>query len=91
MFLKLSISGPLVLDNSSVHHFLSCHTGTGTGTFRNLEILLVISMFCNNEVAKVLRELFAFVHHDMFLVQLPNEILFYTPSAGTDLSDINLQ
>src|SRR4029434_6909263 len=34
--------------------------------FRNASI--TISMFCTNTVAKVLSELFAFTHHEIFLV-----------------------
>uniref|UniRef100_A0A672TDS0 Vascular endothelial growth factor receptor 3 n=1 Tax=Sinocyclocheilus grahami TaxID=75366 RepID=A0A672TDS0_SINGR len=36
--------------------------------YRNPSVNNAISMFCNNKVAKVLRELFAFTHHEMFLV-----------------------
>ena len=36
--------------------------------FRNASVNNGISMFCNNKVAKVLRELFTFTHHEMFLV-----------------------
>ena len=51
--------------------------------FRNASVTNAISMFCNNKVAKVLRELFAFTHHEMFLVwHLGNETPFYRPSVG---------
>ena len=36
--------------------------------FINVSVTNTISMFCNNKVAKVLRELFAFTHHEIFLV-----------------------
>ncbi len=34
--------------------------------YRNPSVTNAISMFCSNKVAKVLRELFAFTHHEMF-------------------------
>ncbi len=36
--------------------------------YRNPSVTNAISMFCNNNVAKVLRKLFAFTRHEMFLV-----------------------
>ncbi len=36
--------------------------------YRNPSVTNAISMFCSNKVAKVLRKLFAFTHHEMFLV-----------------------
>ncbi len=59
-----------------------------TGIFRSIEILP--SMFCNNKVATVLRKLFAFVHHEMFLVShFGHETSFYRPSVGTEAANIN--
>jgi len=59
-----------------------------TGIFRSIEILP--SMFCNNKVAAVLRKLFAFVHHEMFLVwHFGHATSFYRPSVGTEAANIN--
>ncbi len=53
--------------------------------YRNPSVTNVISKFCNNNVAKVLRKLFAFTHHEMFLVwHVGNETPFYRPSVGTN-------
>ncbi len=49
-----------------------------------------ISKFCNNKVAKVLRKLFAFTHHEMFLVwHVGHETPFFRPSVGTEPANIN--
>src|SRR4029434_10301284 len=51
--------------------------------FRNVSVTNGLSIFCNNKVAKVLRELFAFTHHELFPVgHLGNETPFYRPSFG---------
>ncbi len=58
--------------------------------YRNPSVTNAISMFCNNKVAKVLRKLFAFTHHEMFLVwHVGNETPFYRPSVGTEPANIN--
>lgn len=47
--------------------------------------------FYNNKVKKVLRQLFAFTHHEMFHVwHLSHEALFYRLSVRTGLAAINL-
>ncbi len=51
--------------------------------YRNPSATNAISMFCNNKVAKVLRDLFAFTHHEMFLVwHVGNETPFYRHQLG---------
>src|SRR4029434_3242361 len=106
VFLKLSTSGPWLLDNSSDNFFHSSVRNLARSTwswpvygeimffplpdygpnsahwninkFRNASVTNAISMFCNNKVAKVLRELFAFTHREMFLVgHLGNMTPFY--------------
>ncbi len=58
--------------------------------YRNPSVTNAISMLCNNNVVKVLRKLFAFTHHEMFLVwHVGNETPFYRPSVGTEPTNIN--
>lgn len=96
VYLKLSTSGPWLLDNSSDNSFYTSVRNLVRSTrsrpiygkmmffplpehgansahwniqkFRILFVTHAISMFCNSKVAKVLRKIFAFTHHDMFLV-----------------------
>ncbi len=55
MFFPLPVYGP-----NSAHWNIQ--------KYRNPSVSYAISMFCNNKVSKVLRKLFAFTHHEMFLV-----------------------
>ncbi len=58
--------------------------------YGNPSVNNAISMFRNNNVAKVLRKLFDFTHHEMFLVwHVGNATPFYRPSVGTEPTNIN--
>ncbi len=47
-------------------------------------------MFCNNNIARVLRKLFAFTHYKMFLVwHIGHETPFYRPSVSPEPTNIN--
>ena len=74
-------------------HFQIMTTIVLTGRFRNFEIHVTynVTMFCNNQVAKLLEELFAFTHHEMFLVwHLANKKnVLYSLSICTN-PDINM-
>lgn len=83
VFLKVSASGPWPLNNSSSKSFRVRN--------RVSSVTSAISMFYNSKVTKVLRELFAFIHHDMFLLrQLGKKTPFYRTSVGPEPADINL-
>lgn len=56
--------------------------------FWNLSVTNGISKLCNNKVAMVLRQLFAFANHKMFLVRhLNNETPFLQEPADIHLND----
>ncbi|KAI4873032.1 hypothetical protein NFI96_008739 [Prochilodus magdalenae] len=60
-----------------------------TGTFSSSSVTIAISMFCNNMVVKVLRELTGFTHHEMFLGVAPCKVSKVTsslPDAGAPKS-----
>lgn len=57
--------------------------------FINPPVSNAISIFGNNNFAKVLRHLFAFIYHEMFLVwHFGNKTPFYRTLVGTDPADI---
>ncbi len=58
--------------------------------YRNPSVTNAINMFGNNKVAPVLRKLFAFTHHWMFLVwHVSHETPFYRLSVGMEPTNIN--